>query len=72
MFALGAYVGEVIRRGHGGEWRADDKDPEGEINMQLILPGGAIIRPIQRVLKRFANGQEDSLYVYGAAIVRSS
>lgn len=53
MFAVGSYVGEVIRRHYGGEWRGNDEDPEGEINLGLVLPGGAIIWPVQRVLKRF-------------------
>src|SRR4029453_9500950 len=55
MFALGGYVGEVIRRTHGGHWQANDKDPEGEINIALVLPTGGLIWPVQRVMKRFKN-----------------
>lgn len=67
MFALGSYVGEVIRRQHGGEWRGDDQDEQGEINIELVLPGGGVIWPVQRVLKRFQNGPEDGIFAYGVA-----
>ena len=43
----------------------DDDDPEGEINVQLVLPGGGVIWPVQRVMKRFQNGSVDGLSVYG-------
>src|SRR4051812_48571036 len=33
IFAVGAYVGEVIRRNVGGTWNAHDDDPQGEINV---------------------------------------
>lgn len=65
IFSLGSYVGEVIIRAYGGRWRADDNDPEGELNVEVVLPGGAIIWPVQRVMKRFKNGPEDGIYVYG-------
>jgi hypothetical protein len=68
MFALGGYVGEVIRRTHGGHWQANDKDPEGEINIALVLPTGGLIWPVQRVMKRFKNGAEDDIYAYGMAM----
>jgi hypothetical protein len=68
IFALGSYVGEVIRRRHGGEWRGSDDDPMGEINLELVLPGGGVIWPVQRVMKRFRNGAEDGIYIYGAAL----
>lgn len=68
LFALGAYTGEVIRRNVGGEWRCDDEDPQGEINAELVLPDGAVIWPVQRVMKRFTNGPEDGIAAYGAAV----
>jgi hypothetical protein len=37
LFALGAYVGEVLHRNIGGEWRGDDTDPQAEINIELKL-----------------------------------
>jgi hypothetical protein len=68
LFALGAYVGEVVRRHAGGTWSGDDADPEAEINVALDLPNGATIWPIQRVMKRFSNGDEDSVTAYGVAL----
>jgi hypothetical protein len=68
LFALGSYVGEVVRRGAGGAWIGDDEDPAAEINVALDLPDGSRIWPIQRVMKRFSNGAQDSVIAYGAAL----
>lgn len=65
LFALGAYVGEVLRRAKGGEWRGDDADPEVEINVEFHFPDGGRCWPTQRIIKRFKNGAEDGLAVYG-------
>jgi len=70
LFALGAYVGEVIRRSAGGEWIGDDNDPQAEINVALRLKHGTILWPIQRVIKRFNNGSEDGIYAYGIGTLR--
>lgn len=35
LFAIGAYVGEVIISCLGGEWLTDDNDPKGEINIAV-------------------------------------
>jgi len=68
LFALGAYTGEVIRRAIGGTWSADDADPEGEINIELQLADGSVVWPVQRVMKRLANGAEDAVAPYAAAL----
>ena len=68
LFALGAYVGEVIRRSIGGEWRGDDADPEAEVNIELRFPSGAQCWPVQRVIKRFKNGAEDSIVAYAIGL----
>ncbi len=68
IFAIGSYVGEVIRRNVGGSWQADDDDPEGEMNVQLVQDNGGTIWPVQRVMKRFKNGPEDGLYAYGVFV----
>jgi len=70
LFALGAYVGEVIRRQAEGQWQGDDGDPKAEINLAVHLKSGAICWPVQRVMKRFKNGAEDGIYIYGIALVR--
>ncbi|MFF5233197.1 hypothetical protein [Dactylosporangium sp. NPDC000521] len=68
LFALGAYVGEVVRRHTGAAWSGDDDDPAAEVNIALDLPDGRRIWPVQRVMKRFSNGGEDGLVAYGAAL----
>jgi hypothetical protein len=70
VFALGAYVGEVIRRTANGRWVGDDNDPEAEVNLSLQLKSGPTIWPVQRVMKRIKNGAEDGIYAYGFALVR--
>jgi hypothetical protein len=67
LFAIGAYVGEVIRRQNGGEWQGDDNDTQAEINVAVRLKTGTILWPVQRVMKRFKNGAEDGIWIYGAA-----
>ena len=61
MFALGSYVGEVIRRDVGGVWITDDNDPNGEMMASVHLDNGSTIWPMVRVGKRCRNGSEDSI-----------
>ena len=68
MFAIGAYVGEVLRRELGGEWVGDDDDPEVEINVALQGVDGSVCWPVQRVMKRLQNGPEDGIAAYGSAM----
>jgi hypothetical protein len=68
IFAIGAYIGEVVRRNVGGEWVGDDKDPHAEITVELHLPDGARCWPIQRAMKRFKNGAEDGIAGWGSGI----
>jgi hypothetical protein len=69
MFSIGCYVGEVICRRTGARWQGDDSDPDAEINITVRLNRGQIIWPVQKVLKRFQNGSQDSIYGYGVALV---
>jgi len=68
IFAMGSYIGETIRRCFGGEWHGSDADPEAEVNVELILPDGVRIWPIQRAMKRFKNGREDSIVAYSISL----
>ena len=68
LFAVGCYMGEVVLRVMGGEWVADDADPEGEINIELKLPDGTRCWPVQRAMKRFKNGAEDGVAVWGMGL----
>ncbi|MBP3520613.1 MAG: hypothetical protein J6J87_04630 [Oscillospiraceae bacterium] len=64
LFAMGAYVGQTLVAQLGGRWETDDQDPEGEINIAVCMDRGKVW-PVQRVMKRFSGGPEDSLYGYG-------
>jgi hypothetical protein len=66
LFAIGSYVGEVLRRNVGGEWRGDDSDPQAEINVALHLPNGTVCWPVQRAMKPFKLGPEEGIAAYGA------
>lgn len=67
LFGMGAYVGQTLIAQLGGRWETNDQDPKGEINIAVHLNSGTVW-PVQRVMKRFSNGPEDSLYAYGAAL----
>jgi hypothetical protein len=71
IFSIGSYVGEtIIKTVPGSVWQTDDDGPEGELNVSVKLPDGTIIWPMQRTMKRFQNGSEDSIYVYGHALTK--
>jgi len=71
LFSIGAYVGETfIKNIAGATWQTDDNDPQGEINVAVKLPDGAVVFPVQKVISRFKNGAEDSIYVYGHHITK--
>ncbi len=67
VFALGAYVGEVIRRAAGGEWVPDDT-PDAELTVALRTPDGRQLWPTQRVMKRIIAGNEESLVIYATKV----
>lgn len=68
VFAIGSYMGEVIRRGLGGGWVGDEQAPDAEVTVALELTDGTRCWPIQRAMKRFKNGDEDSIGVWGNAL----
>ncbi|MFF3562575.1 hypothetical protein ACFYXS_21290 [Streptomyces sp. NPDC002574] len=38
------------------------------MNVELRLPGGSVVWPAQRVVRRFVNGPEDRLVAYAAVL----
>ncbi len=64
FFSIASYVGETVIKLYGGKWITDDKDPMGEVNMAVKLDNGIMLFPAQRVVKRYQNGNEDSIYAY--------
>lgn len=64
IFALGAYVGQTAIKLYGGEWIADDNDPNGEIGISVRLADGSTIWPVIKCMKRYESGAEESIYAY--------
>jgi hypothetical protein len=72
LFALGAYVGEVLIRHTNGSWFASPDDPAAEINVEIRTESGLVAWPVQRVLKRYYNGMEDCIGDYGQGVLKHS
>jgi hypothetical protein len=66
LWAIGAYVGTVLEREYGAEWRLEGVASDEEVAMEL--PDGSTVWPVQRVIKRYENGIEDSLAIYVLAL----
>jgi hypothetical protein len=65
IFSIGSYIGETfIINVKGAVWITDDNDPQGEITASIKFPDGMTVWPMQRVMNRFKNGFEDSIYPY--------
>jgi len=59
---LGAYIGEVIRRSHGGEWVKEDI--MGEKDVITLKINESRIFPTGKAYKRIVNGLEDDIWFY--------
>ncbi len=68
IMALGAYVGEVIKRNYGGKWTKPELAgfPKDGATYSVVfqLPNGSGINPLGRVLKYFRNGSQYSITVF--------
>ena len=63
-FALGAYLGEVLRRATDGEWLTDPTDPLIEVNLEVKLSDESSCLPMEQVLKRLNEGPTASFAKY--------
>jgi hypothetical protein len=71
MFSIASYIIETIKKQvPDAVLFADDEAADGEVTMSITLPDGGVIFPMQRVMKRFENGEEDSIYVYGHQLTK--
>ncbi len=69
VFAIGSYLGEVIVQSvTGAEWKTDDSDPRGEINIQVVA-NGTEIYPVHRIIKRMKEGKSANVHDYAASLV---
>src|SRR5437588_680957 len=71
LFSIGAYVGDcLVKNVKDSKWVTDDNDPDGEMFISVLFPDGGTVWPMQRVLKRFKMGSEESIYVYGYQLTK--
>ena len=64
LFSIGCYIGEVLISKHGGCWIADDRDPQGEVNIAVKFHNGTMIWPARRAIKRYRSGEKYGIYEY--------
>jgi hypothetical protein len=62
----GIYVGEVLRRKLGGEWRLESVD--GEKTIGLRLPGGTTVYPASQTYRRLTTGAAENVEEFYASI----
>ncbi|MEO7174972.1 MAG: hypothetical protein ABIV51_03970 [Saprospiraceae bacterium] len=68
-FALGAYLGEVIRKNcNGVRWNTDDM--ESAIGILQESPSGAKAFTINRAYKRIFEGESDSVHQFAEVMIR--
>lgn len=66
VFALGAYIGEVIREAVGGEWTSDDS--ADDLTVTLRTAAGELLWPNQQVMRRIMIGESQSVVEYARAV----
>jgi hypothetical protein len=66
--AFGSYVGEVLRRHHGGEWGMVSMG--GQLFPGLQQTGGSLCWPWGKAHKRLVNGPEDNVWHYYSVLVQ--
>jgi len=74
IFCMGCYLGEVfVRNGHR-KWAAKESSPMKDFSSSFLikLSATAYCNPIDKVVKRIENGEEDSLtYFYKTWIAKA-
>lgn len=70
LFAIGSYVGEVVRRSSNGwQWVPSQESPDDETNLTLRR-NDETIWPIQRAMKRYSDGAEAEIVSYVESVAR--
>lgn len=65
---MGGYLGEVLRRTHGGEWSIDEEIQPGMKTICLRNGKGRVFPP-GKVYKRIMNGEAENVWHYYQSIV---
>ena len=68
VFAVGCYLGETLRRNLGGTWHGTDADPNAEVTVELHLPDGSVVRPVQQVMARIVRGKVANVAWFAIAL----
>jgi hypothetical protein len=63
---IGGYLGEIIRRVHGGDWQPAAKGPDLVGYNPALVVGSVTMTPVAKVIKRFDDGISDHLGQYYA------
>lgn len=72
LFAIGAYLGEVIiRNSDNVQWKPDANDPDNDFLVMITTQSGAIIWPQQKLFKRVNDGEADNIHFYAKAVIES-
>lgn len=66
----GIYVGEVLRRKLGGEWRQESV--EGEKTIGLRLPNGTTVYPASQTYRRLLTGDAENVEIFFESIAGKS
>jgi len=73
LLSFGCYVGEVVVRNASGAWQvADERALQWAACSPVVRLGdGLVINPIGKVIKRFENGEVDSLMYFYKALIEN-
>jgi hypothetical protein len=68
VLGLGCYIGEALRRRHGGRWfRPGPDEPGKPLWMRLEFPNGSWVDPVGAVTMRLRHGWSVASFVQAAA-----
>jgi len=71
LISFGCYVGEVVVRNSGGAWHESDESTLqwARYSPVVRLEDGFVVNPLAKVVKRFENGEVDSLVYFYKALI---
>lgn len=72
LFTLGAYFGQVAIKTYGGQWEADDQDPQVELHVAVRLTTGQRFLPVQACIRRYKRADSQSLSQFLAGLVHEA
>lgn len=67
---FGAYVGEVFKRHHGGEWIVDESTSSSGSAIAMEHTSGGRFFPTAKIFMRLTNGPEDNVWIFYQVLTR--